>query len=70
MFCRVFFERLVQRVGDEQAHSFLDDIGDYINSTLANRTTDRDISQIDWAGEGGKAITTEIMESTLSVFGG
>ncbi|MGO9374670.1 MAG: hypothetical protein ACLQBD_21580 [Syntrophobacteraceae bacterium] len=70
VFCRVFFERLVQRIGEVQAHSFLDEIGDFINSTLANRTASRNISQVDWAGDEGKAMTAEIMESTLNVFGG
>lgn len=70
LFCRVFFERLVQRVGDIRANSFLKEISDFIKSTLANRVADRDISQIDWAGSEGETITAEIMETTLNVFGG
>jgi len=70
LFCRVFFERLVQRVGDTRAHSYLNEIGDFIKSTLANRVTNRDISQINWAGSEGETITAEIMETTLNVFGG
>lgn len=70
LFCRVFFERLVQRVGETRADSFLKDIANFINSTLANRTSDRDISQINWGGPEGEAITAEIMETTLNVFGG
>jgi hypothetical protein len=70
VFCRVFFERLVQRIGETRAHSFLDQIADLINSTLANRMAGRDISQIDWAGAEGEAITADIMETTLKVFGG
>jgi hypothetical protein len=69
LFCRIFFERLVQRVGEIKANSFLNEISDFIKSTLANRVSDRDISQIDWAGSEGAAITTEIMETTLKVFG-
>jgi hypothetical protein len=70
VFCRVFFERLVQRVGEARAHSFLDQIADFINSTLANRTTGRDIGRIDWTGPEGEAITADIMEATMTVFGG
>jgi len=70
VFCRVFFERLMQRVGDTRAHSFLKEISDFINSTLANRVASRDISRIDWAGPEGETITADIMETTLKVFGG
>jgi len=68
VFCRVFFERLVQRVGETRAYSLLDQIRDFIGATLANRALDRDLANVDWTGQEGKAITTEIMETTLSVF--
>lgn len=70
LFCRVFFERLVQRIGETPAYSFLKQIEDFINSTLANRTSDRDLSKVDWAGAEGQAITADVMETTLEVFGG
>ncbi|MBI1830513.1 MAG: hypothetical protein HYR84_03570 [Planctomycetes bacterium] len=70
VFCRVFFERLVQRVGEARANSFLDQIGDFIKSTLANRAAGRDLSRINWAGSEGQEITSDIMETTLNVFGG
>lgn len=69
VFCRVFFERLVQRIGETRAHSFLGQIKDFIVATLANRTADRDIRRIDWAGSDGQRMTAEIMEATLHVFG-
>ena len=68
-FCRVFFERLVQRVGEHKAQSFLSGIESFINSTLINRTTGRDMSRINWAGPEGQAIAVDIMETTLRVFG-
>ncbi len=70
VFCRVFFERLVQRVGETRAHSFLGEIDDFIKSALANRTAGRDISRINWAGQQGQEMTADIMETTLNVFGG
>ncbi len=70
IFCRVFFERLVQRVGESQAYSFLKDIGDFIKSAIANRASGHELSRIDWTGREGKAIVSDIMEATLSVFGG
>lgn len=68
-FCRVFFERLVQRVGETRAYSFLNDIEDFINSTLTNRTFDHNLALIDWAGTEGQTIASDIMETTLKVFG-
>ncbi len=65
-----FFERLVQRVGDTRAYSFLNEISDFIKSTLINRTTERDIGQIDWTGREGETMVADIMEMTLRVFGG
>lgn len=70
VFCRVFFERLVQRVGEMKAYSFLADIRDFIRSTLSNRTAVRNLSDIDWDGVSGQTMIQEIMETTLTVFGG
>jgi hypothetical protein len=70
VFCRVFFERLVQRVGETQAFSFLKEIGDFIRSTLANRAARQDLSRIDWSSREGQAMISDIMETTLDVFGG
>jgi hypothetical protein len=68
LFCRVFFERLVQRIGEFKAQSFLDDIEHFLDSTLLNRTTGRDLSGINWGGPEGQAIVADIMENTLTVF--
>ena len=69
VFCRVFFERLVQKLGETRAHSFLDQIRDFINAALVNRAPGNDISKIDWPGTAGQALTADIMEATLNVFG-
>ena len=42
-FSRVSFERLVQRVGDLKATSFLSQIREFIQSSLANRATEKDL---------------------------
>lgn len=70
VFCRVFFERLVQRVGEARAHSYLDQIDAFISSALENRTLGQTVSGIDWSGDEGRRLTSDIMETTLSVFGG
>jgi hypothetical protein len=69
VFCRVFFERLVQKLGETRAHSFLDQIRNFVVATLANRIADHDIRQIDWAGPEGERMTADIMQATLDVFG-
>ena len=69
LFCRVFFERLVQRVGETRAYSFLTDIEAFIRSALANRTFGKDLATLDWSGSAGQSLITELMETTLQVFG-
>ena len=68
-FCRVFYERLTARVGENQAEMFLDGILDYIISALRHKTFNKDVSTINWRGEQGKAVTSEILLETLDVFG-
>lgn len=70
VFCRVFFERLMQRIGEARAYSFLNEIRDFIRSTLANRATNLDLERVNWNGADGQAIVQDIMETTFSVFGG
>lgn len=69
-FCRVFFERLVQRVGETKAESLLDAIRHFIKSKLTNLAIDSDLSKVDWSGPDGNDVITEIMETTLEVFEG
>ena len=68
-FCRVFFERLVQRVGETKALSFIQEIEDFVNSALANRMVGRNLIAIRWDSGEGRAILAEIMESAFKVFG-
>lgn len=70
LFCRVFFERLIQRVGETKAHSFLEVIGDVINATLNNRTAELNLGNVDWNGPGGASMISDIMETTLDILGG
>lgn len=68
-FSRVSFERLVQRVGDLKATSFLTQIREFVQSALANRATEKNLSSVDWAGPEGAAIVSQILDQTLEVFG-
>lgn len=67
-FCRVFFERLVQRRGESKALAFLDDIKEFIKATLVNRVSGRAIRKISWAGQEGADLCADIMKTTLAVF--
>ena len=67
-FCRVFFERLVQRVGDVNALSFLNDIREFILASVANRFGGRLAQAVNWTGSEGAAICSGIMQATLEVF--
>jgi len=69
-FCRVFYERLENRVGRSNADSYLSSIFDTIKSTLELMTSDRDLSQIDWKGAEGQNIADQILQDTFEIFGG
>ena len=68
LFCRVFYERLIKVIGDAQASVFLGQIEDYISAALADRTSNRNVSSIDWPGQEGRQLSADIMEDTLNVF--
>lgn len=69
-FCRVFYERLGNRVGRSNADSYLSSIFDTIKSALELMTSDRDLSQIDWKSAEGQNITDQILQDTFEIFGG
>lgn len=68
-FSRVFYERLVQRVGAQQAISFLGQIKEFIQSSLVGRAMERNLSKVDWGGADGANMVSEICSQTLEVFG-
>jgi hypothetical protein len=67
-FCRVFFERLVQKKGEPKALAFLADIKEFIKATLVNRVGRRAIGKIAWAGQEGARLCADVMQATLEVF--
>jgi hypothetical protein len=69
-FTRVFYERLVARVGDSAAAIFLDGIRDYIRSAVGAVHPTRDLSTVDWSSATGRAVAADILEDTLFVFAG
>ena len=69
-FCRVFYERLVAKVGEDAAAAYLDGILDYLRSALRELQQTRDLREVDWAAAEGRALTDDLLEQTLFVFGG
>ena len=69
-FTRVFYERLVTRVGDAAAASFLEGIRDYIMSAVEQVHVTRDLRTVDWGSTAGRDIADGILEDTLYVFAG
>ena len=69
-FCRVFYERLANRVGRANADSYLDSILDTIKSALQLMTSDNDLSNIDWSGAEGQNLANQILQDTFEIFGG
>ena len=67
-FCRVFFEHLVKKHGEQSAESFLGDILEFIHAALRNHTVGMDVAAIEWFGAEGEKITSSIMQLTLEVF--
>lgn len=67
-FCRVFYEKFIELVGEIKADKFQNQIKSFILSMLRNITIDQDVTQIDWSGDQGKAIADKILQKTLEVF--
>jgi hypothetical protein len=67
-FCRVFFERLVQRVGESKALSFLKDIRAFISASVANRLGSCSAAGVKWKEQEGARFCADVMQTTLEVF--
>lgn len=69
-FCRVFYERLIAKVGDLKAGEFLDGILDFLQSKLEEVHLERDVRTINWTSSAGREFVDDLLELTLDVFGG
>lgn len=67
-FCRIFFERLVRKHGEETAATFLGSIQNLISSLLKAKTFGRDLMRVAWVGQEGQTMAQEIFQVTLEVF--
>jgi hypothetical protein len=67
-FCRVFYAKVAELVGETKAESFQNDVKDFILSMLENVTFGQNVTQVDWSGVQGRAIADKILQKTLEVF--
>lgn len=66
-----FSERLMKAAdGARTVRRLLKDIKEFILGKLQVRTHGRDLTQINWRGPEGEALSSEILASTWRVFGG
>jgi hypothetical protein len=69
-FCRVFYERVARRHGEQRTESFLGSIRRFITSELRLQTYGRDLARVEWGRQEGQRITEDVMQQTLQVFEG
>lgn len=68
-FSRDFYERLVQRVGGENARARVESIRHTIFTSLRAKVGGREASTIDWRGPEGRRLADTILEETFAIFG-
>jgi hypothetical protein len=69
MFCRNFYEEWLKKVGDGKAMSSLNQIKDYITSSLRAKLAGRKVGTVDWKKSEGRQIAENVLTETLEVFG-
>jgi len=69
-FCRVFFERITTRHGEEKSKSFMESIKWFIDEELKYISSNKKLMDIDWKGHEGQALIDEILQETLVMLGG
>lgn len=69
-FVRLHYERLLARVGEDNARGLLDSIRDYIKEEVRGLARERGLTAIDWTGSEAEQVGSRIFAKTLYVFGG
>ena len=67
-FIRVFYERIIQRRGQQKAEKYFRSIQCFISSALKNKTINRDLTRVNWVGQEGARLVQQIHQQTLKVF--
>ena len=69
-FCRVFYERIVRKHGDQKAEGLLGSMRRFITSKLRFQTHGQDLARVDWRGQEGRRVAEDVLQQTLEVFEG
>lgn len=68
-FCRTFYEHISPKRGESKTTTYMNNIKEVIKSALEFFTFGKDPARINWAGAEGKAISEEVFNQTLQIFG-
>jgi hypothetical protein len=69
MFCRNFYEDWVKKVGEAKAGTGLDQIKEYIRSSLRAKLAGKKVTKVDWKKSEGKQFVENVLKETVEVFG-
>jgi hypothetical protein len=69
MFCRNFYEEWLKKVGDSKAARSLNQIKDYITSSLRAKLAGRKVEMAVWTKNESHQIAENVLKETLEVFG-
>lgn len=69
-FCRVFYERLVRKYGEQKTEGSLGSIRRFIMSALRLQTHGRDLARVEWTRQEGQRVAEDVLQQTLEVFEG
>lgn len=68
-FCRDFYERWVKAHGGGATTDALRRVKDYIKSRLDSVTAGRDLTGVNWGGDQGATVISQVLGDTCAVFG-
>jgi hypothetical protein len=69
LFCRNFYEDWLKKAGNSKTASKLNEIRDYITSSLRTRLAGRKLGSTNWKGKEGTQIVIGVLKETVEVFG-
>jgi len=69
MFCRNFYEDWVKKVGDSKAAKILNQIKEYITSSMRAKLASRKFETADWKKSEDHQMAENVLKETLEIFG-
>jgi len=69
LFCRNFYEVWLKKVGAAKTNFKLNEIKDYITSSLRTKLAGRRLGPSSWKGKEGTLLSESVLKETIEVFG-